>query len=132
MIPLSTRLSEVWHNYVKPLAVAFLVVLCLIFVLFSLAANTGCATKPPALSGTNTVIAVVSNLLPVITSVEPFVPAQWASTGETILAVITAALGAWNLHQQQSIKQLKLNGATADRAMATYRADNPPARHPPS
>ena len=132
MKPLSTHLSNAWHNYVKPLAVAFLVVLCLIFVIFSLAANTGCATKPPALSGTNTVLTIVSNLVPVVTTLEPFVPAQWASTGETILAVITAALGAWNLHQQQSIKQLKLNGASADRAMATYRADNPPAKHAPS
>ena len=34
MKPPLTPLSTIWHDWIKPIAVAFIVVLCLIFALF--------------------------------------------------------------------------------------------------
>ena len=60
MNPPATPLS-LWHGWIKPVAVAFLVLLCRIFVLFSLTVGTGCSTKPPSRGTTNTVYTVITN-----------------------------------------------------------------------
>ncbi len=71
---------------------------------------TGCATTQPALSREQAIYRAGTNVVAQAQTLLPFVPAPVATPVEVVLGIVSAALGAWNLHQQKAIKVLR-NGS---------------------
>ena len=75
--------------------------------------SPSCATTPQGISREQVLYRVSTNAVGTITQILPFVPAPVATPVEILLGVASAALGAWNLHQQKTLRTLK-NGFAAN------------------
>ena len=76
-------------------------------LLFIAALHCGCATTRAGLTREQGIYTVSTNIVSGVQSFVPFLPAPVATPVEVLLGVASAALGAWNLHQQKSIKALR-------------------------
>src|ERR1035437_6119219 len=75
-----------------------------------------CAHTMQGLSREQALYRAGTNIVGEVQSMAPYLPAPVGSTVEICLALATSALGAWNLHQQATLRQLKNgngNGKTA-------------------
>ena len=99
-----TRRLELW-----------LAILCALgAALAMLTLPTGCASTSAGLAREQAVYRAGTNVVAQAESLLPFVPAPVATPVEVVLGLISAGLGAWNLHQQKSIKKLKNGGANGN------------------
>ena len=82
----------------------------LLCVLLSTPFLYGCATTPQGVAREQQVYQTATNLVAGVQAVTPYLPAPVQFPTEIALAAVTAALSAWNIHQQKAIKALK-NGS---------------------
>ena len=96
-----------WQNWPRDYLVCNLVVGAVLGVLCLVAFTPGCASTAQGLAREQGVYSAATNVVATATTLVPYVPAPFQIPAEAILGAITAALAAWNLHQQQAIKALK-------------------------
>jgi hypothetical protein len=90
----------------------------LVFGLSSLLLFTAsCAHTMQGLSREQALYRAGTNIVGEVQSVAPYLPAPVGSTVEICLALATSALGAWNLHQQAALRQLKNGNGNGKAAM---------------
>jgi len=82
----------------------------LLGLMFLALLHMGCASTPAGFSREQGIYRASTNIVSGVQSLVPFMPAPVATPVEVLLGIASAALGAWNLHQQKSIKALK-NGS---------------------
>jgi hypothetical protein len=71
---------------------------------------SACASSKPGLARENAIYAAGTNVVAQVHSLLPYVPAPLATPVELLLGIASAALGAWNLHQQGALKKLRNAG----------------------
>lgn len=111
-------------------AIAGLALLLLSFAV--LLAAQGCAHTERGLSGEQAVYRAGTNVVANVQSFVPYLPPPVASTAEVVLGLATAALAAWNTHQQRQLKLLKNghgggNASAAPAPSASTASGSPPS-----
>jgi hypothetical protein len=96
-----------WQNWPRDYLVCNLVVMAVLGAVCLVAFSPGCATTPQGLAREQAVYSAATNVVGTATTLAPYVPAPFQVPTEAILGAISAALAAWNLHQQKAIKALK-------------------------
>ena len=69
--------------------------------------TASCAHTMQGLSREQALYRAGTNVVGQAQSIAPYLPAPVGNTLEIFLALATSALGAWNLHQQAALRQLK-------------------------
>jgi len=69
--------------------------------------TASCAHTMQGLSREQALYRAGTNVVGQAQSLAPYLPAPVGNTVEIFLALATSALGAWNLHQQAALRQLK-------------------------
>ncbi len=90
------------HEKCSMLAMSALLNLFLGFALLS-----GCASTSKGVAREQTVYNAATNVVGVAQQVAPFLPAPVSAPLGAILGGISAALAAWNIHQQRTLSALK-------------------------
>jgi len=90
--------------------------------------HLGCATTPKGIANEKAMYSAATNTVATAQSIVPYIPAPFATPVEVVLGAASALLGAWNLHQQKSIKALKNgNGKTTPQTPPPAACASPPA-----
>lgn len=108
-----------------PVRVRILVMAVLLGCAAALLLPTGCASTQKGIAREQTYYRAGTNIVAEARSILPFVPAPVATPMEVILGLASAALGAWNMHQQGQLKKLRNgngNGSPAKAGPASPQA----------
>ena len=100
-------LRACWRDTSRATKLAILCSAGLLALIAATVLTSGCATTLPGLNREQRIYQAGTNIVAQAQTFLPFVPAPVATPVEVVLGLISAGLGAWNLHQQQSIKRLK-------------------------
>ena len=112
---------------------AIMAMSALLGLMFIVALHTGCASTSAGLNREQGIYRASTNVISGVQSLVPFMPAPVATPVEVILGIASAALGAWNLHQQKSIKALKNGSGKSPPGTLSTRSPQPatnPAQPP--
>jgi hypothetical protein len=89
-----------------------------LLALVGLAALCGCARTEGGLAREQRLYQAGTNFVAAAQQVVPYLPAPVQFPTEAVLGAVSAALAAWNLHQQKTIKALRNgNGNGQDLAL---------------
>ncbi len=102
---------------------------CILVLLLMAAALAvqSCATSPQGLAREQAIYSAATNTVGTLQTIVPYVPAPVQVPTELILAAVSAALGAWNLHQQKAIKALKNGNGNGKPTSPTHPPPAPAA-----
>jgi hypothetical protein len=78
-----------------------------LLTLLGIAALCGCARTEGGLAREQRMYQAGTNFMAAAQQVVPYLPAPVQFPTEAVLGAVSAALAAWNLHQQKTIKALK-------------------------
>ncbi len=126
--------SSIRHLWSWPLAVPVMLGIFSVWVVLMLF-TVSCATDKASLDRYQAEYKAATNTVAVIhTAVQPYIPAPASAASETVFALVTGLLAAWNTWQHRQISQLKngngngtgqKNGAGTERGAAAPAASGP-------
>jgi hypothetical protein len=114
-----------WKGARAEIALTALAAPLALIVFLSLPAMQGCATSPQGLAREQHLYQVGTNVVAGVQAVAPYLPAPVQFPTEIALAAVTAALSAWNIHQQKAISALKNGKSNGSNAPPASQASKP-------
>ena len=92
-------------------------------LLLAICLLNGCANTPAGIAREQKTYSAATNALSVAQQIAPFLPPPVSTPVGAVLAGVSAALAAWNLHQQRTLSALrKVNAATSAAVAAQQQA----------
>jgi hypothetical protein len=96
-----------WSECPKAQKCTMLMLSAVLNVVFGLLLLQGCASSPLGIAREQRVYSAGTNVVGLVQQLAPYVPAPVSAPLGLILGGVSAALAAWNLHQQRSLSALK-------------------------
>ena len=119
--------SSFWRATPRAIRVQIVLIGFVAFCLALVCFASGCATTDAGLAREEPIYGIATNVVAHAQQIAPSFPTPFNIGSEGILAVLTAALGAWNTMQPREIAKLKTGKMTPNSPLTSARAQSSPA-----